>query len=176
MQLSFFDSEFHLFYEQWNSSIRLPHDEPDIHCMNIPVSGDSCSVFLYGRVFFKLFKRKSGLQLHVASFLYALPNVPPPSFGIPIRVVTKSGTEDPEWHIYTLDSFFDTSAFFSWSLLAKKALFRTLGDVSFACCNDFERCSDAMSCLHPYDIFYNHCLYRTNLEAGRIFYGKNKNI
>ena len=40
----------------------------------------------------------------------------------------------------------------------------------------FERCSDAGACLHPHEVFYNHCMYRDNLEAGRIFYGKNRTV
>lgn len=58
---------------------------------------------------------------------------------------------------------------------AKQVLFRNLITETFACCNDFERCSDARKCLKTEDRMYNGCLYRKNLEAGRIFYGKNKN-
>ena len=47
---------------------------------------------------------------------------------------------------------------------------------SFGCCNDFLRCSDNRSCIHKDDPFYRGCYYRKNLEAGRIFYGKNRNI
>ncbi len=46
----------------------------------------------------------------------------------------------------------------------------------FGCCNDFVRCSDALECLHKDNPEYNGCYYRKNLESGRIFYGKNKNI
>lgn len=58
----------------------------------------------------------------------------------------------------------------------KRNIFRNLTTDSFGCCNDFQRCSDAQKCLHSEDRFYNGCMYRKNLEAGRIFYGKNKNI
>ena len=44
------------------------------------------------------------------------------------------------------------------------------------CCDMFVMCSDALMCLRRNDPHYNDCLYRKNLEAGRIFYGKNKNI
>lgn len=47
---------------------------------------------------------------------------------------------------------------------------------TFGCCNDHVRCSDAGYCLHLKDREYWGCYYRKNLEAGRIFYGKNKNI
>lgn len=47
---------------------------------------------------------------------------------------------------------------------------------SFGCCNDHVRCSDARRCLHEDDKFYLGCIYRKNLEAGRIFYGANRNV
>ena len=46
----------------------------------------------------------------------------------------------------------------------------------FGCCNSFIECSDKQRCLHDDDPFYRGCIYRKNLEAGRIFYGKNRNI
>ena len=46
----------------------------------------------------------------------------------------------------------------------------------FGCCNDFIRCSDARRCLKADDPDYLGCQYRKNLEAGRIFYGKNRNV
>lgn len=57
----------------------------------------------------------------------------------------------------------------------KKRIFRSIIIEDFACCNDFVACSDAQQCIHPDDPFYNGCYYRVNLEAGRIFYGKNAN-
>lgn len=48
--------------------------------------------------------------------------------------------------------------------------------VVFGCCNDFILCSDARQCLKSKDPDYNGCQYRKNLEAGRIFYGKNRNV
>ena len=45
----------------------------------------------------------------------------------------------------------------------------------FACCAYYTQCSDQRSCLLAHDPEYRGCLYRKNLEAGRIFYGKNRN-
>lgn len=47
---------------------------------------------------------------------------------------------------------------------------------SFACCNLFMECSDAKRCLHVNKLYSTACAYRHNLESGKIFYGKNKNI
>lgn len=52
----------------------------------------------------------------------------------------------------------------------KHRTFRALVTETFACCNDFRRCSAARQCLHPEDRFYNGCYYRKNLESGKIFY------
>ncbi len=52
--------------------------------------------------------------------------------------------------------------------------FRGVITDTFACCNDFKRCSAVGQCIHEKDRFYNGCFYRTNLEAGRNFYRENQ--
>lgn len=47
---------------------------------------------------------------------------------------------------------------------------------TFGCCSQFVKCSDAKRCLHANKLYATACQYRHNLENGRIFYGKNKNI
>ena len=46
---------------------------------------------------------------------------------------------------------------------------------SFGCCSSYRACSDAKTCIIPDRDYSANCLYRRNLEAGRIFYGKNAN-
>ena len=46
----------------------------------------------------------------------------------------------------------------------------------FGCCSQFIKCSDAKKCLHANKLYSKACIYRDNLEHGRIFYGKNRNI
>lgn len=58
----------------------------------------------------------------------------------------------------------------------KRYLFRNLITDTFACCNDFRRCSEAGTCIHQDDRFYNGCAYRLNLEQGKIFYGSKRTI
>lgn len=57
-----------------------------------------------------------------------------------------------------------------------RELYSASVSASFGCCNDFILCSDAKKCIKSNDPFYKGCQYRKNLEAGRIFYGKNKTI
>ena len=49
-------------------------------------------------------------------------------------------------------------------------------EAPFGCCSQFEVCSDAKECLHVNKLYATACKYRYNLENGKIFYGKNKNI
>ena len=51
-----------------------------------------------------------------------------------------------------------------------------IGGENFGCCSRYEACSDAKACIHPDKLFARACSYRRNLEQGKIFYGKNKNI
>ena len=46
----------------------------------------------------------------------------------------------------------------------------------FACCSHFNECSDAKKCVHENKLYACACYYKANLDAGRIFYGKNRNI
>ena len=46
----------------------------------------------------------------------------------------------------------------------------------FACCSHFVECSDAKKCVHKNKLYACACFYKANLDAGKIFYGKNKNI
>lgn len=47
---------------------------------------------------------------------------------------------------------------------------------SFGCCSRFIECSDAKKCVHENKVYSMGCKYRANLDMGKIFYGKNKNI
>ena len=46
----------------------------------------------------------------------------------------------------------------------------------FGCCGNYKECSNAKKCIHENKLYSKACFYRENLEAGRIFYGKNCNI
>lgn len=75
-----------------------------------------------------------------------------------------------------IDMMFNWDAFAdALRQLAKKKRFSVTVD-SFGCCNDFYRCSDARACIHQGDYFHLGCEYRRNLENGKIFYGKNRNV
>ena len=51
-----------------------------------------------------------------------------------------------------------------------------MGTARFGCCSRYEDCSNAKECLHPDKTIAAACAYKKNLESGRIFYGRNKNV
>lgn len=46
----------------------------------------------------------------------------------------------------------------------------------YGCCSLYEQCSDARRCINEDKSIALNCYYHKNLRAGKIFYGKNKNI
>ncbi len=46
----------------------------------------------------------------------------------------------------------------------------------FGCCSRYIQCSDAKLCVHSDKKEARGCMYKVNLDNGRIFYGKNRNI
>ncbi len=84
--------------------------------------------------------------------------------------------DDSSKKFITVKDDFTFDDFLNWLLENKRKIFRSLRPEIFSCCNFFTQCSDEGHCLYEKDRFYNGCLYRYNLESGKIFYGKNKNI
>ena len=46
----------------------------------------------------------------------------------------------------------------------------------FGCCSRFVECSDKKECIHENKLYACACYYKHNLDNGKIFYGKNKNV
>lgn len=61
------------------------------------------------------------------------------------------------------------------ALLARYKKLSELSDEAFGCCSSYIECSDNKKCIKS-NTFSINCQYRRNLEAGRIFYGKNRNM
>lgn len=47
---------------------------------------------------------------------------------------------------------------------------------TYGCCHLYEECSNAKRCVSKEKFYATVCAYKRNLDAGRIFYGKNRNI
>ena len=46
----------------------------------------------------------------------------------------------------------------------------------FGCCAHYVQCSDEKHCVHDNPFYSCGCTYRKNLDTGKIFYGKNRNV
>ena len=90
--------------------------------------------------------------------------------------VGNESMQDANYYVFRTESSEELRKVLECLKQLKNESFDNLNCEPFACCNDFIRCSDAKECLHKDKREYNNCSYRRNLEAGRIFYGKNKNI
>ena len=92
-----------------------------------------------------------------------------------MRLLDGSGTyKDLAFYAYTKPYL--PRLVFSELRQIKRDVFRSLVTETYACCSSFNECSDAGECIKAKDRFSNGCGYRRNLEAGRIFYGKRKNV
>lgn len=125
------------------------------------------SILCFNQVFLRLRTTKRGIMLEIKrSFIN----------DFAISQDTLSGiSSSPDWgRIMLTDEIeflilhnLQTAYFHCYTLSSEN---------TFGCCNSFLECSDAKRCVHPNKLFASGCLYRANLESGKIFYGKNRNI
>ncbi len=54
-------------------------------------------------------------------------------------------------------------------------LAKTAGE-PFGCCHRYLQCSDEKKCINPDILVSLSCAYKLNIDNGRIFYGKNRNV
>ena len=63
-----------------------------------------------------------------------------------------------------------------------KKCYKDSAEFTFGCCGSFIKCSDAKECIYNKTLYFNNikrfpsgCMYKDNLDQGKIFYGENKN-
>lgn len=95
------------------------------------------------------------------------------NFEIPFRELTDNSLEILWYHFWDLliDNTDHLGNFFN-ELLSGSTEYSP-----FDCCSRYMECSNKKSCIHP-DYLYasGACNYKKQLENGRIFYGKNRNV
>ena len=166
-QLSFFADSVPATYEDvfafYKSHITPPSPDADAFtCSEDELSSGSKSFFAYGQKVFEFIPAKGKFRL----------------FGSWLRKLEPaSGKDYEDDNLYVCKLTPDKLSAFADILQSEiKTIFRNTCEGLFCCCNDFRACSDAKECIHQTERFYNGCSYRLNLEAGRIFYGKNTNV
>jgi hypothetical protein len=80
---------------------------------------------------------------------------------------------DPLWIRILIDSKDDIKALFPLFLNLYRHAYNLLGSDFFSCCSRFLECSDEMTCIQSNARLAKGCIYRRNLDNGKIFYGKN---
>lgn len=89
---------------------------------------------------------------------------------------TCSITDMGEWSRITVKSVDDILSFASPISIVYILVLSEFGGESFGCCARYVECSDEKKCTNPDKMMSFACAYKRNLEAGKIFYGKNKTI
>lgn len=148
----------------WQNHICEGETDSDAFTWNEILNGRSYS--FYDRLAFRfVFTKKGFPRLQISKALYNT-----------ITGAIASEADDVDKFV-TVKSFSpeQMAAFCRCMVELKQETFRNLITETFACCNDFNACSDAKHCLHQDDRFYNGCYYRANLEKGLIFFGRNRN-
>lgn len=103
--------------------------------------------------------------------------IPPPEGAIIKEIENKkSNTGDVSGYDVYLSLYDGTAADYLKQIIRYRMGNFTPSMPVFGCCDKYVECSDAKRCVHSNPFYYRSCQYRTNLLAGRIFYGKNKNI
>lgn len=134
----------------------------------------------YGR-FIEVVQNKTYIAVKANNIVAV--KIDPKKSGIRIEYRSIYNDKFPGYNITMLDndcsrivvsSFTDVLSFASVFASIAEATVVIAGD-TFGCCSRYEACSDAKKCIHPNAVFVA-CAYKKNLEQGRIFYGKNRNI
>ncbi|MEG1515280.1 MAG: exonuclease domain-containing protein [Clostridia bacterium] len=137
--------------------------------MNITKGDKAMSVYFYGRVMLRFVILKKSTQVYV-DYKYV---DEPDKIAMNYRHI--DNTQGNLWR-FAIDEGFNWEAFNQLIDFLCEEARDSASPEMFGCCNSFIDCSDAKKCLHQNDPEYLGCYYRQNLEAGRIFYGVNKNI
>ena len=82
---------------------------------------------------------------------------------------------DKEWSRIAVNTVDDVLAYIK-PISMLFILMLTKEGAGFGCCSRYVKCSDEKKCIHPDFLTSLACAYKRNLEAGRIFYGKNRNV
>lgn len=97
---------------------------------------------------------------------------------IKIGVPVYESKSDTGYFRIGLDNFFTDNCLTDSEIksVISQIFVDTLCFPSFGCCSKYLECSDAKKCIHDDKLYSTSCMYRKNLESGKIFYGKNQNI
>lgn len=134
--------------------------------------GNSVSVMFFDKLACRLLSNSAGMHIEFSSDLFD-DDLTPSSFGLTFKAMS-SGFVRFLLHSPDQISLFSNLLNGIWEDSAQSVY-------KFGCCHAFVQCSDQKKCIHEgeeseWGRTCWGCMYHWNLLAGRIFYGKNKNI
>lgn len=77
---------------------------------------------------------------------------------------------DPDFMRIALKAFMEYPDLESLSKALNTVFLNAFNYPTFGCCSLYKECSQAGRCLHSDIIYANACMYRKNLEMGKVFY------
>ena len=76
-----------------------------------------------------------------------------------------------------IDGIFDPEKLpINFSDILVKQLEPLFPSEAFGCCGSYLECSNKKTCVHIDPYYASGCMYKKSLDAGKIFYGANKNV
>lgn len=123
----------------------------------------SCSISADNLLIFKVYERKSKYKLYIRYDLSTLK-----------KADAKDGFAKYDIPLGNADAldYYIKLAFAGMDMYITE----NYSAEAFGCCSRYIECSDAKKCIHPDQLHAQGCMYKKNLDSGKIFYGKNKNV
>jgi len=98
------------------------------------------------------------------------------SHGVQVTEAEEQFSEDTnDWSRVSVKTLDDVLSLTKQLSIVFMLVLSGLGGENFGCCARYVQCSDEKKCVNPNFMMSLACAYKRNLEAGRVFYGKNKN-
>ena len=157
--------------------LEINNPEYSKHLFVAKLKGDTISIraksFLCAKV--KLTKKVRYIEVRAKNIDYFRDFIA--SHGAQVSEAEEFPAEDTkEWSRIAINNLDDVLSLSKPICIVFMLVLSELGGERFGCCARYVQCSDELKCVNPDFIMSLACAYKRNLEAGRVFYGKNKNI
>lgn len=81
--------------------------------------------------------------------------------------------EDKVYTHVVFDGNLDEEAYYYIEKNIRFCIENFSSSTSFGCCSKYHLCSEAGKCIHENKLYAKGCSYRSNLEAGKVFFSKS---
>jgi hypothetical protein len=143
-------------------------DSPDFYdgCFELKKNKGFDTIWFCGLAVLRFQDKKDKTLLGVPEKYYSL-------FGLADRITIIK--QQANWNTIELDNEIGNTILQEADVVFRQSFKDSASDV-FGCCSRYEECSNEKLCVHPEKEMARGCMYKINLDNGRIFYGANRNI